>query len=548
MHRVPVIIIGGGPVGMVLALQLDQWGVPCIIINKEPESRWHPKGNTHNSRTMEHYRRLGLAKQIRSLGLPPEHPTDVGYFTTLAGFEVARLRLPSEAEKMQAVENAEPADQILEPIFRCNQMYVEHFLFEQVQAAKHIDCRFGWECVEWQDFGDRVEVRAIETATSREEVLEGEYLVGCDGGNGTVRRQLGIHYSGEPAREQAWAGGLTASTFLRAPEFYRKAIHGRLCWQYFVGNPRVQANFVALDGNGLFLFSTRLVLRDNEKEADVIDRRLKLCIGTEAEFEYLGHFAWTAGQGLVADSYGAGRAVMAGDAVHLFTPQGGFGMNTGIDDVANLSWKLAALVQGWGGPHLLQSYAAERRPIAIRNTTAAQQMARRAGVFPITDDIEASTTAGEQARRDAGEFYARSAEAAYASIGIQLGARYDDSPIVVGDGLAPADDAHRYVPSASPGGRAPHVWLTKNRSLFDEFGPGFTLLCLSQPASMPEGIAAVAKARGLPLKLVQISSPVARDLYDADFALIRPDQHVAWRANHLPDDLDGLLDRVTGWQ
>lgn len=547
MPRVPVIIVGGGPVGMVLALQLDQWGVPCTIINKERDSRWHPKGNTHNSRTMEHYRRLGLAKQIRTFGLPVDHPTDVGYFTTLAGFEVARLRLPSEAEKRQTLERAEPADQIVEPIFRCNQMYVERFLFDQVHASKRIDSRFGWECVEWNDCGDRVEVRAVETVTSREEIFEGEYLVGCDGGNSTVRRKLGIRYSGEPAREQAWAGGLTASTFLRAPEFYRKAIRAPLCWQYFVANPRVQANFVALDGKELFLFSTRLLLGDSDKEADVIDRRLKLCIGTDAGFEYLGHFSWTAGQGLVADSYGAGRTIMAGDAVHLFTPQGGFGMNTGIDDVANLSWKLAALVQGWGGPDLLQTYAQERRPVAIRNTTAAQQMARRAGVVPINDNIENATSAGEQARREAGDFYLRSAEAAYASIGIQLGARYDNSPIIVGDGLAPRDDAHQYVPSASPGGRAPHVWLGKNRSLFDEFGMGFTLLCLSQSAHIPDGITGRAETRRLPFKTVRTSSAVARELYGADFALIRPDQHVAWRSNRLPEDLNELLKLVTGW-
>jgi 2-polyprenyl-6-methoxyphenol hydroxylase-like FAD-dependent oxidoreductase len=531
---------------MVLALQLNQLGVACMIINKERESRWHPKGNTHNSRTMEHYRRLGLAKEIRSFGLPADHPTDVGYFTTLAGFEVARLRMPSEAEKKQVVETADPADQIMEPIFRCNQMYVERFLFDKVRTAEHIDSRFGWECVEWRDFGDRVEVRAVETATSREEVFEGQYLVGCDGGNSFVRRKLGIRYSGEPAREQLWAGGLTASTFLRAPAFYRKAIRGPLCWQYFVANPRVQANFVALDGKELFLFSTRLVLRENEQESEVIDRRLKLCIGTDAEFEYLGHFSWTAGQGLVADSYGAGRVVLAGDAVHLFTPQGGFGMNTGIDDVANLSWKLAALVRGWGGPNLLRSYAAERRPIAIRNTTAAQKMARRAGVVPIADDIEEATLAGEQARREAGDFYRRSAEAAYASIGIQLGARYDNSPIVIGDGNAPHDDAHQYVPSASPGGRAPHVWLGKNQSIFDEFGAGFTLVCFSSSAHSHAEVSSPTSGRKLPLKTIHIASPIARDLYEADFALVRPDQHVAWRGNQLPSDFDGLIDVVTG--
>ena len=212
---------------------------------------------------------------------------------------------------------------------------------------------------------------------------------------------------------------------------------------------------------------------------------------------------------------------MAGDAVHLFTPQGGFGMNTGIDDVANSSWKLAALVQGWGGPNLLQSYAAERRPVAIRNTTAAQQMACRAGVVPISNNIEEMTSAGEEARREAADFCLRSAEAAYASIGIQLGARYDNSPIVVADGLGPADNAHQYVPSASPGGRAPHVWLAKNQSFVDEFGTGFTLLCLSHSADIPDGIAALTKARQLPLKIVQTSSPYRPRIF-ASTRLNRP--------------------------
>ena len=219
----------------------------------------------------------------------------------------------------------------------------------------------------------------VEVTSGRPDIIECDYLVGCDGGNSIVRRKLGIRYSGDPHQELAWAGGLTASTFLHAPDLYRKAIRKPLCWQYMVSNPRVRANFVALDGKGLFLFSTRLIAEENEKEKEVIDRRLRLCIGAEVDFEYLGHFSWTAGQGLVADSYGSGRVVMAGDAVHLFTPQGGFGMNTGIDDVANLAWKLAALVQGWGGRNLLNSYSEERQPVAIRNTRAAQQMARRIG-------------------------------------------------------------------------------------------------------------------------------------------------------------------------
>jgi 2-polyprenyl-6-methoxyphenol hydroxylase-like FAD-dependent oxidoreductase len=255
----------------------------------------------------------------------------------------------------------------------------------------------------------------VDVATTQPEIIECDYLVGCDGGNSIVRRKLGIRYRGDPHQEQAWAGGLTASTFLHAPDFYRKAIRGRpLCWPYMVSNPRVRANFVALDGKGLFLFSTRLIAEDHEKEKEkekeVIDRRLRMCVGAEADFEYLGHFSWTAGQGLVADSYGSGRVVMAGDAVHLFTPQGGFGMNTGIDDAANLAWKLAALVQGWGGKNLLNSYSEERQPVAIRNTRAAQQMARRIGAEPVADEIESTTLKGEQARRKAAEFYMKFTE------------------------------------------------------------------------------------------------------------------------------------------
>jgi len=545
MRKVPIVIIGGGPVGMVLALLLDQLGVRSLIINKETESRWHPKGNTHNSRTMEHYRRLGLSKSIRSFGLPKDHPTDVGYFTSLAGFEVARIRMPCEAQKMRELENASATDQIVEPIFRCNQMYVERFLYEQIHLAKNVECKFGWECVDWQDRGDSVQVQMVEVATVRPDIIECDYLVGCDGGNSIVRRKLGIRYSGDPHQELAWAGGLTASTFLHAPDFYRKAIRRPLCWQYMVSNPRVRANFVALDGKGLFLFSTRLIAEENEKEKEVIDRRLRLCIGAEADFEHLGHFSWTAGQGLVADAYGSGRVVMAGDAVHLFTPQGGFGMNTGIDDVANLAWKLAALIQGWGGRNLLNSYSEERQPVAMRNTRAAQQMARRIGTEPVADEIEATTLAGEQARRKAAEFYMKFTET-YASLGIQLGARYDSSSIIVHDGLAPPDNHDQYIPTGSPGGRAPHVWLAKNQSLFDRFGRGFTLLCLSGNENRATEFQNRAKDRGVPLDTLPVHSNDARQLYEADFALIRPDQHVAWRGNTFPGNVGGLVATVTG--
>lgn len=543
--QVPVIVIGGGPVGMNLALQLSHLGVRCLIANSQPDSRWHPKGSTHNSRTMEHYRRLGLSKEIRALGFPQNHHTDVGYFTTLAGQEIARIPMPSEAEKMEAVRNALPTDQIVEPIFRCNQMYVERLLFEKVRSSTNIVCKFGWECVDWKDLGDHVRADFIEAATGKNTTVQCDYLVGCDGGRGIVRKNLGVRYDGNPHRDQSYAGGITASTFIRAPDFYKSAIR-KLCWQYSIVNHLVRSNIVTLDGKEHFAFSTRLKPRDNESEKETILRQLQLSIGADIQAEYISHFMWIAGQALVADSYGYNRVVMAGDAVHLFTPQGGFGMNTGVDDAANLAWKLAALVNGWGGPHLLKSYEIERRPIAIRNTSAAQAKARQVGDIPIGTDILDNTDKGIEARHAAGQALSGLSEE-FASIGIQLGARYDNSPIIVSDGHAPIDRFYEYIPSASPGGRAPHFWLSDHVSMFDKFGAGFTLLCFRQKENEVSALQAAATKRRIPLLVLPISSNEARELYESDFVLIRPDQHVAWRGNAMPDNCDKFFSKISGW-
>jgi len=496
---------------------------------------------------MEHYRRLRLSKEIRQLGMPADHPTDVGYFTTLSGFELARLRMPSECEKQSALEKVSPLDQVVEPIFRCNQMYVEGFLHTHVRASKEIDCKFGWEVVSWTDRGDCVEALLVEEGSSRELRVNCQYLVGCDGGQSALRKGLAIRYSGNPYREQAYAGGLTASVYIRAPTFYQQAIRDR-CWQYTIVNPSVRANIVTLDGEGEFLFSTRLKPQDHESERQAIHRQLVMSVGREIEYQYVSHFLWTAGQALVADRYGQGRVLLAGDAVHLFTPQGGFGMNTGMDDVANLGWKLAALVNNWGGPALLSSYELERRPVAIRNTNSAQSMARHIGEIPIEAALCEDSTAGSSARKKVGAAFSDLTEE-FSSLGIQLGARYDNSNIIVRDGgVPPPDNPHEYVPSSVPGGRAPHVWVQpKSKSLYDLLAPGFTLLCLGD-AAPPQPFVDAAARRTLPLKIVSLAMPEARDLYGVDYALLRPDQHVAWRGNTIPQDCDSVLAAVSGWQ
>ena len=547
MDKRPVIIVGGGPVGMVLSMNLAHHGVQSVVINTEPGPRWHPKGSTQNSRTMEHYRRLGVSRQIRRLGLPPDHATDVIYFTRLNDRELWRIPMPSEQEKLRAAAQTDASDQVPEPIFRCNQMHVEAFLFDHIKQHADIEARYGWQCVDWSDDGAGVTVHIEEVSSGRRESLSGAYLVACDGGQSAIRKKLGISYRGELPEEQAFMGGPMVSTYIRAPELYTKVLRTR-AWQYYAVNPEIRSNIVTIDGTGEFLFNTRLKSADEQPDDAQIARAFFAMVGEDVHPEFLGHWTWTAGHALVADSFAQGRVLLAGDAVHLFTPVGGFGMNTGIDDAANLGWKLASVIQGWGGPHLLSTYEIERRPIALRNTQAAKILGKGIGNVPIGAAIEEMSPAGDRDRQVAIARLSQFGEE-FHCLGIQLGARYDHSPIVLANGDSPPqDDPVHYVPSAVPGGRAPHLWYADRSSLYDHFGRGFTLLKLGDASAASGALKSAARRRGIPLHVLECRETAARQLYETGLALIRPDQHVAWRGNRLPDDCDTLLDQVCGYR
>ncbi len=491
---------------------------------------------------MEHYRRLGIAHEIRKLGLPEDHPTDVGYFTNLNGWELARIPMPSERAKMAEVAKAAASEQIPEPLFRCNQMYVEARLFEHIQTPPLIETRFGWRCVEILHSKARVVAIIENIETGQREEIGCSYLAGCDGPHSMVRRHLEISYSGETPVEQSYGNGATVSTHLRAPDLYR-ILSGARCWQYWTVNPNVRSNLVTLDGKGEFTVNTKLRNPDDPK---LIAGLIRECVGENIDIEFLGHKSWTAGQALVADRFGAGRIVLAGDAAHLFTPTGGFGMNTGVDDAANLAWKIAALIGGWGGPNLLASYETERRPIAFRNTGMAKELSRGVGKVPIVGEMLDASPAGDRARLNVGK-HLETFKEEFASIGIQLGARYDGSPIIVSDGSTPPpDDPSTYQPTACPGGRAPHLFFPDHSSLFDHLATGFTLLHLHGEHDTSV-MADAAEARRIPFKTYRVELPQGRELYACDLALIRPDQHVAWRGDRLPDNCDALLARVAGW-
>jgi 2-polyprenyl-6-methoxyphenol hydroxylase-like FAD-dependent oxidoreductase len=549
IRTAPVAIVGGGPVGMLLALFLDRLGVKSVLFNLDATTRWHPRGSTQGSRTMEHYRRLGMADAVRWHGLPMDHPTDVAYFTRFNGPELARLAMPSANDVIAARKRAAKTDQNPEPIHRGNQMQVERFVFEHLRTRPNIDVRFGWQVEGHTQDEDGVTLTAREVAGGPERQWRVQYLVGCDGGRSDIRKALGISFRGDAGLEQRHFGGRWFSTYLRAPELYEKFLGHRRAWQYWAVNPEIRSTMIAVDGRAEFLFRTQATTPDGPPDDKVVADYLRRCTGADIAVEILGHAPWSAGVALVAEKFADRRVLLAGDAVHLFTPTGGFGMNTGIDDSANLAWKLAAMVQGWGGADLLTSYEQERMPIALRNTEAARQLAANINATDIGSDIEQPSPAGEIARRAAGDMLSKFAEQ-FASIGVQLGARYDGSPIVAEDGAPPPDSFVNYVPSGVPSGRAPHVWLDTDRgpgsSLFDRLGTGFTLLRLGSHAPAAAGLLDAAAQLRLPLTALDLPDPDIRDLYGRDLVLVRPDQHIGWRGDTVPADCAQLLRRLVG--
>jgi 2-polyprenyl-6-methoxyphenol hydroxylase-like FAD-dependent oxidoreductase len=548
-HHTPVAIVGGGPVGLALALFLDRHNVASVVFNTEAETRWHPKGSTHNARTMEHYRRLGIAAQLRQLGLPQDYPGDVAYFTRFNAHELARLPMPSAAQKAQAVASSHKLDQQPEPLLRANQMYVEAFLLEHVRTRRNITLRLGWEVTSVVQNADGVSLSAQSRADGRGETWRAVYLVGCDGGRSFVRRQLGIRYAGWETLQQAYFGGRMISSHIRMPTFYRDILGNRRAFQHWAINPQSRAQLNALDGRDEFLLFMPASDPEAAPDPEEVGRTVTTCCGAELPVEVIGSQHWTAGVALVAERFGEGRVLLAGDAVHLFTPTGGFGMNTGIDDAANLAWKLAAMLQGWGGPGLLASYEAERLPIARRNTGASRALAKRIGDISVTPAMEDESEEGAKARAEIGAFLSTFGEE-FASIGVQLGARYDGSAIVAADGAPPADDIVSYTPSAVPGGRTPHAWLGTGRgigdSLFDRFGVGFTLLRLGPTAPDAAAFSNAARDLGIPLRVLDVPDADIRDLYECDLALTRPDQHVAWRGN-ATGDAEAVIKLVVGY-
>ena len=538
-----VIIIGGGPCGLTLAIELGRRDVPVILLDQDPGTSTDPKGNAIQARTMEHFRRLGFADVIRTTGLPGDYPTDIAYFTRYTKHELARFRLPTSSEARKLARSLSGSWSTPELPHRCTQMLVEKVLLQEAEKLPSVSIRFGRQVSAVEDRGDHVTVEF----SHGEEIghLTCAYLIGCDGAHSLVRRHLGISLVGQSGKVRDFMGGRMHAIYFRASHLLEEMNVDR-AWMYWTFNADRRSFMATVNGGDEFVFHTQLKADEADKETTESDARAMFAqsFGRNTKIEILSRASWTAGFALVAERFHADRMIIAGDAAHLFTPTGGLGYNTAIEDAVNLGWKLAAVTKGWAVPALLDTYELERRPNALRNTAYAQGFADSIGHFVPTPELEHDGPEGERSRIAAGEYLENHARTEFNIPGITFGGRYDGSPAIISDGTEPPpDSANEYIQSACPGGRAPHGWLDGDQSLFDKFGPEFTLLRMAGEADTGT-IEKAASALDVPLAIVDVSNQTLKNIYQANLAIIRPDQIVVWRGDIAPNDPKRLLETV----
>ncbi len=534
-NRVPVLIAGAGPVGLSLAIELAYRGIRCLVVEQTDGSVEFPTTNLANTRTCEHLRRWGIADRMRfESGYPTDYPRNYLFVTRMDAFEIARFDHPANG----APESRSPYSP--EGRLWISKPYFDRVLRAHANSLPQVQVRYETSFESFEQTDQSVTAQILDKRTGQKETVEADYLVGCDGGRSNIRRALEIKYEG------VFSQGMNVAVLFRSP-LLDHVKHGPAV-QYQIINAQINGAIAAVDGKEIWRLNVRNV---KQEQLDVFDapQKIRYALGDKIPFELIAVRPWT-GHCVVAERYQDGRVFLAGDAAHLNWPAGGFGMNTGVGDAVDIGWKLAAALQGWGGARLLDSYTAERKPIAMINVNEAAEMrASFDSQTPFSPAIGDDSNEGKLLRDKARAaiLRTRAKEFQHDSAGIELGYRYENSPICVADGTpAPPLDHGLYVASTWPGVRAPHAWLADGRSTLDLFGKGFTLLNLSGTTTGTNTLTAAATRVGLPLQSIKIDEPKVRDTYERHFVLVRPDGHVAWRGDELPDDGSIIIDKVRG--
>ncbi|MBT2304047.1 FAD-dependent oxidoreductase [Variovorax paradoxus] len=542
-----ILIAGGGPCGLMLANELGRRGIRCLLVDAKPGTAFNPQANATQARTMEHFRRLGFAHEIRSLGLPADHPTDIAYFTRYAGHELARIHLPTAAEAIEKIKSMTGSWSAAELPHRVSQKFVEAALRRHAEAWPTVDVRYGWRLEHFAETYGGIDACIRPTDGGPHAKVKARFLVGADGPRSVVRSELGIEWGGVTGIQRDFMGGKMFALYLRSPQFISALKHPK-AWMYVAVNHERRAFMASVDGVAEYAFHAAVHPHENPEDWTEADARriFAQTVGVEVPIDILSMGIWQAGHALVAKQFQRGRVFVAGDAAHLFTPTGGLGYNTAVEDAVNLGWKLAAVLREQAPAALLESYEAERRPLAERNTGYARSFADSVGLFTARPELEEDSARGAAERRAAAEHLDAHARLEFNIPGVTFGGRYDGSPVIVADGTAaPPDEPNRYVPTACPGGRPPHAWLEDGRSLFDLFGRDWTVLALGSEPPDTTPFEALAHMRGLELRIVRLPQPMLRDLFDAPLVLIRPDQIVAWRGSSA-EQAQAVFDQATG--
>ena len=538
-----VLIVGAGPVGLALAIDLAWRGIDVAVAELrragEPPS---VKCNQVSARSMEIFRRLDLAGKLREAGLPADYPNDVVSATTVTGIELARVPIPSRGERYTASNGPDTWWPTPEPPHRINQSYLEPVLFAHAasQPRVRILSRTAVEGFVQDERG--VTASACDLDRGERMSIACDYLVGCDGGKSIIRKAIGAKLIGTSEVQRV------QSTCIRAPDLIDR-LSGKPAWMYLSLNPRRCGTAIAVDGRETWLIHNALY--HGEADFDSIDRdwAIRAILGVDPDFRYemISKEDWI-GRRLVADRFQDRRVFICGDAAHLWMPAGGYGMNAGIADAANLSWLIAATLNGWAPPTILDAYQAERQPVTDQvsrfTMESGSRMTKQRRELPA--DIEMPGPVGEALRARIGkEAYDLDVERQCCG-GLNFGYFYESSPIIAYDGAPhPTYTMHDFTSSTVPGCRAPHLWLGDGRSLYDAFGPDYTLI-RTNPTVSVMGIVEASAKRGVPLAVLDIDGADARALYARELTLVRPDHHVAWRSDKEPAAPLELVDLIRG--
>jgi 2-polyprenyl-6-methoxyphenol hydroxylase-like FAD-dependent oxidoreductase len=534
--RTQVLIVGGGPVGSTLALDLASRGIDVVVAERNPPGQMPGvKCNHVAARTMEIFRRLGIAQIVRDTGLPADHANDIAFRTAATGIEFGRIMIPCRRDRYINKDGPDGYWPTPEPPHRINQIYLDPLLASLARDHELVRYINQLEVEGFTQSDDGVTAEAIDHGTGARMIIQCDYLIGCDGPSSHIRHLIDARLTGDAFI------GRTQSTYVRAPGLAERMQAPR-AWSTQVMNPRRSANMFAVDGRETWLIHN--YLRESETDFSAIDPDwcIRTIMGVDADFHYdvITRENWI-GRRLLADRFRDRRAFICGDAAHLWVPSAGFGMNAGIADAMNLSWMLAGVLHGWADPDILAAHEAERWPITEQVSKYAMStslsVARTRAEVP--DDIEFS--AATQA--EFGQAMQKMHTPQFCCGGLNFGYFYDRSPIIQYDGeTAPPYTMDQFTPATVPGCRTPHIWLSDGKSLYDAMGADFCLLRFDRSVDVSRLVAAAAY-RNLPLRVVDVAPP---EVYRHRLLLSRPDQHVAWRGDTVPNNPLTLVDKVRG--